>query len=106
MMFSDGASRSIETENKIHIMIEEVKKYSLVTCLLFYLFSHFGVSHSAVSHLLLSRDVVIDEGNPLVGPLTPHTGDPGNGHLTGLDGRLGAVAAKLCLFLQTQRVVD
>lgn len=56
---------------------------------------------AAAAHLLLSGDVVVDEGHPLVGPLAPHAGDPGHRHLTGLDGRFCAVTAKLCLFLQT-----
>ena len=56
--------------------------------------------------LLLGGDVVIDEGHPLIGPLAPHTGDPGHRHLAGLDGGLGAVAAKLRLFLFTQGGVE
>lgn len=52
------------------------------------------------SYLLLRGDVVVDEGHPLIGPLTPHAGDPCHRHLAGLDGRLCAVAAKFCLLLQ------
>lgn len=55
-------------------------------------------------NLLLSGDVVIDEGDPLVRPLTPHTGDPGNRHLARFNGGLGAIAAQLRLFLQTNAV--
>ena len=66
------------------------------------IFGCLAISDYSVSYLLLSGDVIIDEGHPLVGALTSHTGDPGHRHLTGLDGRLCAVAAKFCLLLQSQ----
>lgn len=56
----------------------------------------------SLSYLLLRGDVVIDEGHALIRPLAPNAGDPCHGHLTGFDGRLCAVTAKLCLLLQKQ----
>lgn len=54
-------------------------------------------------YLLLGGDVVINEGDALVGALPTHTGDPGHRHLAGLDGGFGAVAAQLSLLLPRGR---
>lgn len=55
---------------------------------------------AGLPYLLLGGDVVVDEGDALVGALPAHTRDPGHRHLAGLDSGFGPVTAQLGLLLR------